>query len=59
MYDMVGKLSNWKIVPKLFQALILDCRSFVDFNNGHVENAANVWCSKLLNRRLLQNKVSN
>ncbi|CAG0921659.1 unnamed protein product [Notodromas monacha] len=40
------------------KVLILDCRSFLDFNNGHVYNAVNVWCSKLLNRRLQQNKVT-
>ncbi|CAG0899060.1 unnamed protein product [Darwinula stevensoni] len=40
------------------KVMLLDCRSFLDFNEGHILNAVNVWCSKLLSRRLQQNKVS-
>ncbi|XP_067123498.1 dual specificity protein phosphatase 16-like [Centruroides vittatus] len=38
--------------------LIIDSRSFLEFNTCHVCNAINVCCSKIVKRRLQQDKVS-
>ena len=37
--------------------LILDCRSFMEYNVSHVKKAINICCSKLMKRRLQQDKV--
>ena len=42
-----------------FQLLIIDSRSFLEYNTLHVAGAVNVCCSKLVKRRLQQDKVSN
>lgn len=39
------------------KVLIVDCRSFLEFNTGNIVNSVNVCCSKLVKRRLQQNKV--
>lgn len=33
------------------RVLVLDCRSFVSFNNGHIPDAVNVHCPAILRRR--------
>ncbi len=38
--------------------LIIDSRSFLEYNTSHVSYAVNVNCSKIVKRRLQQNKVS-
>lgn len=38
--------------------LIVDSRSFLEYNDGHVAGAVNVCCSKLVKRRLQQDKVN-
>lgn len=40
------------------KALIIDSRSFLEFNTCHIVNAVNVCCSKLVKRRLQHDKVS-
>lgn len=42
----------------LEKTLIIDSRSFVEYNSSHILRSKNVVCSKLVKRRLLQNKVS-
>ena len=39
------------------QVLIIDSRSFLEFNDFHVVGAVNVCCSKLVKRRLQHDKV--
>lgn len=39
------------------QVLIVDSRSFLEYNDLHVIGAVNVCCSKLVKRRLQQDKV--
>ncbi|XP_015922369.1 uncharacterized protein [Parasteatoda tepidariorum] len=39
-------------------ALILDGRSFLEYNASHIVNAINVGCAKLMKRRLQQEKLS-
>lgn len=38
--------------------LVIDSRTFSEFNASHVQGAINVCCSKLVKRRLQQDKVS-
>ncbi|XP_013784685.1 dual specificity protein phosphatase 16-like [Limulus polyphemus] len=38
--------------------LIIDSRSFLEYNTNHVASAVNVCCSKLVKRRLQQDKIS-
>ncbi|CAG0880182.1 unnamed protein product [Cyprideis torosa] len=56
--EVNGEHLAWMMSNSREKIMVLDCRSFLEFNNGHIDNAVNVWCSKLLNRRLQQNKVS-
>ncbi|XP_060033260.1 dual specificity protein phosphatase 8 isoform X2 [Erinaceus europaeus] len=37
--------------------LVIDSRSFVEYNRGHVLSSVNICCSKLVKRRLRQGKV--
>ncbi|XP_036077206.1 dual specificity protein phosphatase 8 isoform X2 [Rousettus aegyptiacus] len=37
--------------------LVIDSRSFVEYNRGHVLSSVNICCSKLVKRRLQQGKV--
>ncbi|KAB1251601.1 Dual specificity protein phosphatase 8 [Camelus dromedarius] len=37
--------------------LVIDSRSFVEYNSGHVLSSVNICCSKLVKRRLQQGKV--
>uniref|UniRef100_A0A3P9H4E8 Dual specificity phosphatase 16 n=1 Tax=Oryzias latipes TaxID=8090 RepID=A0A3P9H4E8_ORYLA len=41
----------------LERAVLIDSRPFVDFNAAHILEAVNVNCSKLMKRRLQQDKV--
>lgn len=38
--------------------LVIDSRTFSEYNASHVQGAINVCCSKLVKRRLQQDKVS-
>lgn len=38
--------------------LVIDSRSFLEYNDSHVLDSINIGCSKLVKRRLLNNKVS-
>ncbi|XP_036077205.1 dual specificity protein phosphatase 8 isoform X1 [Rousettus aegyptiacus] len=38
--------------------LVIDSRSFVEYNRGHVLSSVNICCSKLVKRRLQQGKVT-
>ncbi len=40
------------------QMLIVDCRCFLDYNDSHIRSAVNAFYSKLMRRRLQENKVS-
>ncbi|GFR02176.1 dual specificity protein phosphatase 16 [Trichonephila clavata] len=42
---------------RIDNALILDSRSFLEYNASHVINAINVGCAKLMKRRLQQEKL--
>ena len=37
--------------------IILDCRSFLEFNNSHIFTAINICTSKIIKRRLERNQV--
>ncbi|XP_078538882.1 dual specificity protein phosphatase 8 isoform X1 [Lissotriton helveticus] len=39
-------------------ALVIDCRSFSEYNSWHVSGAINIGCSKLMKRRLQHDKVA-
>jgi len=43
---------------RMEKVLIIDSRSFLEFNDFHVVGAVNVCCSKLVKRRLQHDKVS-
>lgn len=38
--------------------LVIDSRSFVEYNSWHVLSSVNICCSKLVKRRLQQGKVT-
>lgn len=38
--------------------LVIDSRSFVEYNSCHVLSSVNICCSKLVKRRLQQGKVT-
>lgn len=38
--------------------LVIDSRSFVEYNSWHVLSSVNICCSKLVKRRLQQDKVT-
>ncbi|XP_067950738.1 dual specificity protein phosphatase 16-like isoform X2 [Watersipora subatra] len=39
------------------KVLLIDCRSFIEFNQSNVVNSINVCCNKIVKRRLQQNKL--
>ncbi|KAL5010712.1 hypothetical protein ScPMuIL_013017 [Solemya velum] len=39
------------------KVLLIDSRSFLEYNTSHIRHSVNVCCSKLVKRRLQQNKV--
>ncbi|XP_054159108.1 dual specificity protein phosphatase 16-like [Oppia nitens] len=45
-------------VNRLDNILIIDSRSFLEYNTCHISYAVNVNCSKIVKRRLQQNKIS-
>jgi dual specificity MAP kinase phosphatase len=40
------------------ELLVVDCRRFLDYNTSHIRSAVNICCSKLVRRRLQENKMS-
>ncbi|XP_045196398.2 uncharacterized protein LOC123551487 isoform X2 [Mercenaria mercenaria] len=38
--------------------LLIDSRSFLEFNTSHIQQSANVCCSKLVKRRLQRDKIN-
>lgn len=46
------------IIGRLQKLLIIDSRSFLEYNDGHVTQSINIGCSKLVKRRLISNKVT-
>uniref|UniRef100_S4RFX8 Protein-serine/threonine phosphatase n=1 Tax=Petromyzon marinus TaxID=7757 RepID=S4RFX8_PETMA len=53
--SVAGNCGGGPVVPTL---LVIDGRTFAEFNSCHVRSALNVCCSKLVQRRLQQDKVS-
>ncbi|GCB64938.1 hypothetical protein scyTo_0014833, partial [Scyliorhinus torazame] len=49
---LVGLLENG-----MERVLVIDSRSFVEYNAAHILDAVNINCSKLMKRRLQQDKV--
>ena len=37
--------------------VVIDCRSFIEYNSCHIQEAINLCCSKIVKRRLQNNKV--
>ncbi|EDO43689.1 predicted protein, partial [Nematostella vectensis] len=46
------------LVNSVQSLLIIDSRSFLEYNDAHVINSINIGCSKLIKRRLITNKIS-
>jgi hypothetical protein len=46
------------IINRTDNILIIDSRSFLEYNTSHISYAVNVNCSKIVKRRLQQNKIS-
>ncbi|CAD5210213.1 unnamed protein product [Bursaphelenchus okinawaensis] len=53
----VANILNTTSLPQ--QYLILDCRSFFDYNYSHIKGAKNAFYSKILRRRFLNGKTSD
>ncbi|KHN79251.1 Tyrosine-protein phosphatase vhp-1 [Toxocara canis] len=45
-----------RTVDPLKKTLIVDCRSFFDYNVSHIRSAVNAFYSKMMRRRLYDNK---
>ncbi|KAK2715463.1 hypothetical protein QYM36_010173 [Artemia franciscana] len=60
--DGIGVISSQQLAQvlklKLPSVLIIDSRSFLEYNDGHIVGSVNVNCSKIVKRRLQQEKVS-
>lgn len=41
----------------LDQVVLIDSRPFIDYNTSHILEAININCSKLMKRRLQQDKI--
>ncbi|CAN2391259.1 MAP kinase tyrosine/serine/threonine phosphatase activity [Pristimantis euphronides] len=52
----VEKLATW-MEGGAEKVLLIDSRPFVDYNTSHILDAININCSKLMKRRLQQDKV--
>ncbi|KAG9466820.1 dual specificity protein phosphatase 16 isoform X2 [Eleutherodactylus coqui] len=52
----VDKLVTW-MEGGAEKVLLIDSRPFVDYNTSHILDAVNINCSKLMKRRLQQDKV--
>ncbi|XP_072000991.1 dual specificity protein phosphatase 16 [Engystomops pustulosus] len=52
----VDKLVTW-MEGGAEKVLLIDSRPFVDYNSSHILDAININCSKLMKRRLQQDKV--
>ncbi|MEE6522856.1 hypothetical protein FKM82_021495 [Ascaphus truei] len=50
------KLVTW-MEGGIEKVLLIDSRPFVEYNTAHVLEAVNINCSKLMKRRLQQDKV--
>uniref|UniRef100_A0A915BW81 protein-tyrosine-phosphatase n=1 Tax=Parascaris univalens TaxID=6257 RepID=A0A915BW81_PARUN len=46
-----------RTVDPLKKTLIVDCRCFLDYNVSHIRSAVNAFYSKMMRRRLYDNKV--
>ena len=57
-YDNIGSLLPFAVVSHLMsqtsagQCVVVDCRSFLSFNESHVKSAVNLHCPPILKRRL-------
>lgn len=54
---LAGYLNSLNKEELLKKCLIVDCRSFIQYNNCHIQNAINAFYSKIIRRRLVDNKV--
>ncbi|RWS23407.1 Dual specificity protein phosphatase 8-like protein, partial [Leptotrombidium deliense] len=58
----IGVMDCQKLAPivthKDENVLLIDGRSFLEYNMCHIRGAVNVSCSKIMKRRLQQNKIS-
>jgi dual specificity MAP kinase phosphatase len=52
------QLAEYILGHSLQKLLIIDSRSFLDYNDGHVIQSINIGCSKLIKRRLISNKIT-
>ncbi|VDK45714.1 unnamed protein product [Anisakis simplex] len=48
-----------RTVDPLKKPLIVDCRCFLDYNLSHIRSAVNAFYSKMMRRRLFDNKISS
>ncbi|XP_031566438.1 dual specificity protein phosphatase 16-like [Actinia tenebrosa] len=52
------QLAEYILGHNLQKLLIIDSRSFLEYNDGHVTQSINIGCSKLIKRRLISNKIT-
>lgn len=58
-YDLINVKELAVIIENGSQnVLIIDSRSFLEYNTCHIIDAINVCCSKIVKRRLQQDKVN-
>ncbi|XP_071502217.1 uncharacterized protein [Diadema antillarum] len=55
--EVLAKMLN-SAAGGLNKLLLIDCRSFMEYNADHISQAINITCSKLVKRRLQQNKLT-
>ncbi|XP_060596953.1 uncharacterized protein LOC132750900 [Ruditapes philippinarum] len=60
----IGQIHTWKpaqlaalLKTGLEKYLLIDSRSFLEYNDSHIQQSTNVCCSKLVKRRLQRDKI--
>lgn len=58
-YDEITSEELASLLTKNESVLLIDCRSFIDFNANHIHNAVNINCTnRITKKRLADGKVS-
>lgn len=56
--SIVGASLRDLLQDKTSRLVVIDCRSFTSYNNGHIKSAINICCPSLLRRRLRRGNAS-
>lgn len=61
-YTKISAITATELAANLLRepvgCIVIDCRSFIAFNSGHIKSAVNICCPILLRRRLKKGRAS-